>query len=72
MNTRPEVSEVDPPKLKIRRDIRDWETDWETYKIFRMILKQSKNISRMSPKKSERHLIQNWRYPFIDIISVRK
>ena len=45
--TRPEVSEVDPQKWPIERDIRDW----QTYKKFRIILKQSKSISRMSPKK---------------------
>ena len=30
--TRPEVSEVDPQKWQIGKDIRDGETDWQTYK----------------------------------------
>ena len=47
-------------------------TDWQTYKKYRIIWKWCNNIPGMSPKKSERYLNENQRYPYICLISVRK
>ena len=47
-------------------------TDWQTYKIFSINWNWPANIPEMSPKISERYLIQNWSYPYICLISVRK
>ena len=46
--------------------------DWQTYKKFRIIWYLCANIPKMSPKIAERYLIQNWRYPYICLLSVRK
>ena len=37
--TRPEVSEVDPQKWPIRKDISDWQKDWQTYNKYRIFSK---------------------------------
>ena len=39
LSKRPEVSEVDPQKWPIGRNIRDWKTDWQTYKKYRIFWK---------------------------------
>ena len=43
-------------------------TDWQKYKRLRIIWNKCTNIPGMSP----RYFIQNWRYPNICVISVRK
>ena len=68
LQTRPEVSEVDPQRWLIGRDIRDW----QTYKKYRIICKWSRNATVMFSKISEICLIQKWRYLYIDMISVKK
>ena len=47
-------------------------TDCQTYTNFRIIWNKCTIIPGMPPKKSERYLIQNWSYPYICLISVRK
>ena len=47
-------------------------TDWQTYKKFWIIWNWWTNIPGMSPKKSERYLIRDWRNPYICQNSVRK
>ena len=47
-------------------------TDWQTYKNFFKNWKKCTNISRMSPKISERYLIKNRGYLYICLILERK
>ena len=47
-------------------------TDWQTNKKFVIIWKKCTNIPGMSQIISGRSLIQNRRYPYICLISVRK
>ena len=48
------------------------QTDWQTYMKLRIICRKCTNITGISLKKSARYLIQNWRYPFLSQIFVRK
>ena len=69
---------ISHPELKISLNLSNFSkevsqlTYWQTYKKFRIIWNKCTNIPGMSPKKSERYLIQNWRYPYNCVISVRK
>ena len=47
-------------------------TDWQTYKNLKCLANSVQTYQECLQKNSERYLIQNRRYPYIGLISVRK